>query len=231
MLPSIYAVPLVESLQQRPTSVALWGEERAVLTRVAVGLAKKIDPAFLWFDIQRTGSAPAPWQHALEAEAGPGRLHVLEIDEMRLDHGSGNAASSVLVRGSESDSESLAFADLMRVPERIRDVLLHADPASPPRLVLLTNVERASAAFEGRSGALRPYVEAFNSRGVTVLVTACGRPRENRHDLDLVLHVDGVRGGDDETATVVCDGVRSSGSFPAIPPGTRYQARAFTRTT
>jgi hypothetical protein len=217
-------VPLVDSLRRRPTSIALIGHDRMLLTRVAVGLSMRLNPSFIWFDIRSKSSELPPWQSALVADFPGQRIQSIDIDEMKLDEAAGNAAAAVLVRGNPPDTSFITLSDLMRLPESLREAALENAPDSAPRVVLITNAERASTAFAGAPGALRPYIEALNRFGVSIVVTAFGPARENRRDCDLVLLVEQSREGNRVPSRVVSESVRSSELFPGIPTGASYAA-------
>jgi hypothetical protein len=226
---STFVAPLVDALRAQPTSVAITGLNRVLLTRVAVGLAHRLDPGFQWFDIRRSDSAAPPWQLALEADIPSERLHSIDVPEMRLDSaGEDHENSAVVYRPPAATSPGL-FDELSRIPDSIRHAAQQEESAQTPRVILLTNAERASAAFEANVGSLRPYIEALNRLGVTVLLTACSRPRENRHDLDMHLRLDGPPDESHAPTAVVCEETRSSGLFPTIPPGSVYASDAIAR--
>jgi hypothetical protein len=218
--------PLIRSLSDRPTSVAVWGSDRERLSRLGVGLSDRIDPAFLWFDIRPPGRAPPSWQLQLEADIPDPRFDVVFTPEMRLDDEAGNQASSILVRDASVDRSGVTVADLMRLPAKLREPVVGPEPSRRPGLILLTNVDRASAAFGGESGALRPYIEAVNAAGCTVVVTACSRPRENRQDFDLVFQLASQRVDAEPSWYVRCESIRVGSEFPSVPPGTMYAADA-----
>jgi len=228
-LSSTYIAPLIEALRARPTSVALSGQNRVQLTHVAVGLAKRLDSQFLWFDIRSSQSEAPPWQSALEVDMSPTRLHVIDVPEMHLDSAGADRTSSEPVYSPPVLSSPGFLDDLLRIPESIRNAALEMEPDPTPRVILLTNAERASAAFDGATGALRPYIEALNKVGVTVVVTACSRPRENRHDFDLLLSEEGSRDDAHGPSTVTCEEIRTAGLFPTIPPGSSYASDSFAR--
>ncbi|HLM70755.1 MAG TPA: hypothetical protein VK423_05195 [Thermoplasmata archaeon] len=224
---STYIAPMIEALRLQPTSVALTGQNRVLLTQVAVGLAGHLNPEFLWFDIRDHRSQAPPWQLALESDLSSTRLHLIDVPEMRLDSEGADRESPGTVFNPPAAPSPGLLDDLSRIPESIRRAALTGEPDGVPKVILLTNAERASAAFDASSGSLRPYIEALNQLGVTVLVTACSRPRENKHDLDLLLRVEGPRDDARGPATVVCEGVRTVGRFPSVPPGATYSPSAF----
>lgn len=230
LLPSsTYIAPLVEALRARPTSVALAGNNRVQLTQVAVGLAKRLDPEFLWFDIRSSQSEAPPWQSALEAGISPIRLHAIDVPEMHLDSAGADRTRSDPVYSPPLSYSPGFLDDLLRIPDSIRNAALDVGSDPTPRVILLTNAERASAAFDGSTGALRPYIEALNKVGVTIVVTACSRPRENRHDFDLLLTEEGSRDDAHAPSTVTCEEIRTAGLFPTVPPGSTYASDAFSR--
>ena len=233
LTPSAYIAPLIEALKARPTSVALAGQDRVLLTQVAVGLAKRLDPDFLWFDIRPRGTTVPRWQSALEFGMAPSRLRVVDATEIHpndpaagLDRAEpspeGPPAQPPEI-GQSFDAASMpspmTLDDLARLPESIRRAALEGEPSSTPRVLLLTNVERASAAIDGAPGAILPYLEALNQTGVTVALTACSRPRANQHDVDIVLLLEPERENPHIPAAVVCSSVRIAGHFPTVPPG------------
>lgn len=209
--------------------MALAGQNRVLLTQVAIGLAHRLDPEFRWFDI-RSREAEAPhWQLALEGDISPERLHTIDVPEMKLDSAGAEQASSEQVYNPPAASTPGFLDNLSRIPESIRRAALESEPSPNPRVILLTNVERASAAFDASSGALRPYIEALNRVGSTIILTACSRPRENKHDVDMLLLVEGSRDDAHAPATVVCEETRATELFPMIPPGSSYASEAFVR--
>lgn len=227
--PATYLAPLVDALKGRPTSVALTGKSRELLTQVAVGLAKRLDSDFQWFDVRDRRSGEPAWQRVLEEGISSPRFRTIDVAEMQLDSAGAETATSERRYEPPVASSSGLWDDLARIPESIRRAALDRTPDATPRVILLTNAERASASFDAAPGALRPYIESLNSVGVTVVVTARSRPRENRHDFDLWLRVEGSRDEEDRPGMVVCEGVRVSGLFPAIPPGSSYSAESFVR--
>jgi len=226
---STFVAPLVDALSGRPTSVAISGLNRVLLTRVAVGLAHRIDTDFRWFDIRRSGSESPPWQLALEADISPERLHRIDVPEMHLDSAGRDRESSELVYRPPAPESPGLIDYLSRIPDSIRTAALEGDSARAPRVILITNAERASAAFDATAGTLRPYIEALNRVGVTIVLTACSRPRENRHDLDMVLQVDGATDDANVAGSVICEETRSAGLFPTIPPGSSYASDSIAR--
>lgn len=219
---SRYIEPLLRALRGAPTSVAVWGMDRRFVTNVSLGIAAGADPEFVWMDI-RSGDPGVPsWQRGLERRLPAARLRPVVIEEMGLDDLAGNAAESVVHEDANTWGRGSAPAVVPRLPQAIRELLMAPPAAGGPRVLLMSNVERASAAFDGAAGSLRPYIEALNSAGITVITTSIGRPRENRRDLDLVLRLGRTESGGSGDRELVCECVRSAGRFPAIPPGTEY---------
>ena len=220
--PSTFIAPLVDTLQRNPTSVALAGANRAQLTRVAIGLAERLDPECIWFDLRARMTEPPPWQIPLLRRFPVRRRRTIYVDEMQIDRDAAGPVDAVLDLENPVDAEISTLADLMRIPESLREVALNREPGSSPRVFLLTNAERASAAFEGTQGALRRYIEALNHFGLTAIVTTKSRPRENVRDFDLAFQVEDAPSEDGSGGSVTCLANRDPSFLPAIPPGTRY---------
>lgn len=221
---SSYIAPLIEALRRSPTSLALAGTERAHLTRVAIGLAERLDPECIWFDLRARMTEPPPWQVPLLQRFPVRRRRTIYVDEMRIDRDAAGPVDAVLDLEDPVDAEISTLADLLRIPESLREVALNREPGSVPRVLLLTNAERASAAFEGSQGALRRYIEALNHFGLTALVTTNSRPRENVRDFDLVFKVEESSPEEGPEASVTCLANRDPSFLPEIAPGTRYAA-------
>lgn len=228
-LGSTFIAPLLDALSARPTSVVATGANRVTLTRVAVGLAQRLDREFQWFDIREHTSAAPAWQRSLEDGIPPGHVHAIDVPEMQLDRAGSELATSERPLAPPVGAFPGLLDDLSRIPESIQRAAVEGADHSTPRVILLTNVERASAAFDGALGSLRPYITALNQVGVTTVVTACGHPRENRHDFDLEVVVEGPRDDGHAAATVVCVECHTAELFPTIPPGSRYASDSFTR--
>jgi hypothetical protein len=224
--PSSFVTPLVEDLKKQSTSVALTGQNREQLTRVAVGLAGRLDPAFQWFDIRDRHLEAPRWQADLASGSPSGQAQLIDVREMRLDDAAGNVATSMIGRDGHPDTSFLTLADLLRLPAELQEAAARPNPNGRARVVLITNGERARAAFGGEEGSLRPYLEAMNHSGVTVILTACSRPRENRHDWDLVLLVRPESAEPPAPPAVECMATRSAGMFSSIPLGACYAPSA-----
>jgi hypothetical protein len=219
----------VEELGRRATSVAISGPDRFAITRVAVGLARRLDSGFRWMDIRRSAFMPESWQLVLEATMPIGSFSTIDASALHPDPDAAYAAASLVTANGATDPSSARLAELLLGSLRGRAPLVSGTTPPPPHVLLLTNVERASAAFEGRAGALRPYIEAFNAVNITVLLSACSRPRENKSDVDFVLRVEPSDDPERTTEVVVTETNRGSGEFPPIPPGSRYTVTALAR--
>jgi hypothetical protein len=171
-----FIAPLIAALQRQPTSVVVTGSDREELTRVSLGLAERLDPSSIWFDIRGRNNEPATWHTALLARYPGGRHRTIYVDEMRLDEEAGGATATVLDPEDPVDDSILSMVDLMRIPVSLREAASEPGHGDAPRVLALTNVERASAAFDGAEGSLRPYIEALNRLHLTVVVSACSRP-------------------------------------------------------
>jgi hypothetical protein len=215
---------LLAELVASPTSVAVWGNERPALTQLGLAIAQGLDRDFVWFDIRLADGTGDPDDVDAEPEAFGDRLRVITVDEMRLDDQAGNLADSMLIRESPPDPSTLTLLDLMRMPEQLREAATHIPTDSHPRAMLISNAERASAAFAGESGALRPYIEALNRLGWTVIVTSRSQPRANRADFDAVFRVGSGPGDVPDAIVAILDGVRPGSPLSAEPVDAWFRA-------
>ena len=220
--PSRFTAPLLAAVQRAPTSLILYGTDRPGLTRASLGLAVRLDPESIWFDIRERSSEPAAWQQALTLEFPRRRHRAIYVDQMKLDTEAIPPVTSAFDPQDPAYEETLTIADLMKITADLREVALDGERPEGPRVIVITNADRASAAFSGREGALRPYIDALNRFGITVVVTSCGEPRSNVHDADPVLRLAPDPSGDAERDALVCMAVRNPGLFPSVPPGAQY---------
>ena len=179
-----------------PSSLVLWGPDRATLDRVALAIARGIGPEFYWFDIvAEDGSLSAEERRVLD-EVPPQRAYRVSPPEMELQNAVGNLALWAVIKRSEAEAQqSSELADFLRIPDAIQRAVSQHPTESGPATVVVTNADHASHLYPGDVGTFLPYIRLLNRRAITLVLTNGGMPRANTTDFEVILKLQrGVSG-------------------------------------
>lgn len=174
----------------------VWGPDRIVLELVAAALAHAIGPTIYWFEIDDLKS-PGKTPSGVEKSPSRGvRFFRIRPKEVALTDSSAilsHWALFPITEGASFDRDEVR--DFLSIPDAVQSVLTDASPEVGPTSIVVSNVDRASELFTPTAGTFAPYIQLLNRRGVTLIFTNGGTPRENVWDFDVVLHVEVGQGG------------------------------------
>jgi len=202
-----------------PTSITVWGIRRPLVTRVALAFAHAVGSETFWFEIAARDAPVDPDEVAELRTLDSRHAFWVEPADIAPDARRGRPEHWTILSGLEDDPETPALVNLMKMPPRLRSLLLEHDPTRPAASVVLSNTDRAAQYYAAEAGTLSEAISVMNRLGFTFIATTGRVPRPNVRDFELVFEV--VPEGDGRTGTVVCH----SGD-PALDPAFREGARS-----
>jgi hypothetical protein len=207
-----------------PTSIAVWGLRRPLVTRVAIALAEAVGGETFWFEIAAPDAPLDPEELAVLERLDPERAFWVAPGDIAPDEPRGTPEHWTVLSDLAGDPESPALLNLMKMPPRLRSLLLDRDPSAPTAAVVLSNTDRAAQYYSAEPGTLTEAIRVMNRLGLTFIATTGRVPRPNVRDLEFVFEVAADPG--EEGGTVVTH--RGDASLgPLFADGARTPLPAF----
>jgi hypothetical protein len=207
----------------RPTSLAVWGLHRPLVTRVALALARAVGPETYWFEIGANDGPVDPDELAELRGLDPTRAFWVDPGDVAPDLRLGRPEHWTILSGLGTDPEAPALVTLMQMPPRLRRVLLERDPAVPATVVL-SNTDRAAQYYSADPGTFTEAVAVMNRLGLTFIATTGRVPRANVEDFE---HVFEVVAASDPAGVLVVSHQGDSTFGPTFRVGARTALPAF----
>ena len=187
-----------------PTSLGVWGGSRASQTQLALAIARRVDPEFYWLQTvgdPRTHAAP---ELSLTDRVPSGHLFYLRPEQLAPQTSSGKVADWFVRGDLEADARLQQIAAFLRLPSLARTLLDGRSASSPTRALVIAEPNLAEPFLPLEEGGIRPFIEALNQYGVTLVTTISNRLNPNARDLDYLLLIRPGSGGDTALADVEC---------------------------
>jgi hypothetical protein len=209
-----------------PTSFGVWGGSRAIRTRIALALARRIDPAFFWLQVMGDpGSQDAPGL-SISERVLPGHLfyvHPPPLDrQTRLDH----VADWFVREGVSAETRLQRIGELVGLPSLARNLIAGGSPGGAARSLVLADANLAESFFSLDEGGIRPFIEACNHYATTLIITLGNRPNPNARDIDYLLYVRPPSEVDESGGLVECRQGPAPGTAGLFTQGTARELNA-----
>ena len=170
-----------------PSSFVLWGPDRGILDRVALAIARSIDPEFYWFDVTAPDGALSRGEREVLEEVPVHRAFRLSPPEVELQNAIGNVAVWAVLRHGGAEAQQVSeLADFVRLPDVVQRTVSERNPDTPGTLVV-SNADHASHLYPADAGTFSPYIRLLNNRGLTLILTTGMTPRANAADFEVIL--------------------------------------------
>ncbi len=187
-----------------PTSIGVWGGTRAAQTQLALAVARRVDPEFYWLQIvgdPASHDAPEP---SLAGRVPSGHLFYLRPDQLAPRTRSGRVADWFGRADIEAATRLHQIAESLRLPSLARIFLDGKSATSSTKALVIAESNLAEPFLPLEEGGIRPFIEAMNQYGVTLVTTLSNRPNPNARDIDYVLFIRPGSGVDASLADVEC---------------------------
>lgn len=188
---------------ERPTSVFVGGEDRALLNWCALALARQCDPQFFWTDVRIAGEVLDPRDPLASSVLPPARYHTVEPPSLSRDERSAEIArrrSGEILRADDPSDARNRLIGFLGLPTHTQDLLAGGAGGRSPRCVVLSNAHRLIALYPTTS--VEPTVRAIVQYGATLIATFADAAPEGRWAFDTVLQVSGKESARWRTATL-----------------------------
>ena len=170
-----------------PTSLLFWGPHRYPLNRMLVAVSRRVDPGFLWLEIQDSGVPPEPGEPSTTGElGGPGLHEIAPADSLAWPAPS---SSHEAPRPRHAPHRHPSPGSVEDLPSPLRDLIERVRPGKGPRALSLANLDRLCVVHSEAPALLRRVLEVARSRGFTLIASATSIPPAERLVFDHVLHV------------------------------------------
>ena len=207
-----------------PTSLVVWGSNRALLARTALALARAAGTELFWFEVRDGNPSGAVEELAELARLDPSHAFGVAPGDVAPDARANRPERGSIVADAPTSADAASLRMLLLMPPRLREVVLDRDPGAPPATLVVSNADRAAEFYSADPGTFADAIRMLNRLGLTLLVTTGRRPRPNVGDFSVVFEVSEAPGG--PAAMVVCEaGDPTLG--PAFVPGARTLLPAF----
>jgi len=205
-----------DGLFRGPTSVIIFGDDRALLDWVAYALAVPCDPNFIWTDVRLKDQEPSPDDPIATQRVPADQLRVRPPWELQLDHSTANIALSAVVRSDEPPENVRRLIDYLRLPAPTQRVLSEPHGTSRLPVVVLSNSHRM-APFYRTLEDVSSTAQTIKASGVVMIMTFADAPPGGRVAFEAIVHVDGSMRAGWKQATLRVEKASPAADLPAGP--------------
>jgi len=195
-----------------PTSIGIWGATRPTRNRLALAVARRIDPEFYWLQALGTIDSHAAPDLSLSERIPSGYLFYLRPAQLSPLTQLGNVTNWFVREDVDADTRLHRISDFMGVPSLARNLVDGRSAQSSTKTLVIADANLAEPFLPLEEGGLRPFIEALNQYATTLIVTVNNRPNPNARDIDYLLQLRVGPEEEESAANVEC------GQGP--PPGT-----------
>ncbi len=207
--------PQLSVLGKGAWATFIYGASRDVVDRCAWAFARANDPAPFWLDIRaddgRADAGTPPDLGWINVD----QLFVLAIADARPQASVGARTIASVIRSDESESVVAEFADFLRLPSAIQEVIgLHTGGPTRPAFVF-ANGDRVRSDYPKEPAGVRPIIDVLLHQGVLPIFTSTPPPGAGRMAFDFVFEVRASSLAEWKEGTLFCERAPSATGFEA----------------
>ncbi len=197
-----------------PTSFGFWGASAGDRCRLALTVARRVDPEFFWLQVEDPLEPRDAVEHSIVSHIASDHFFVINPEELAPHPELGTMASWIVREDIDADARLRTFADFMRLPNLARDLLDGRSSYSPTKAIAIANSNRAADLYSTEEHGIRPFVEAINECAATIIFTTTkpSEPRNARY-VDYLFHLEDDNAEGRSVVSVECR--------QGAPPGTQ----------
>lgn len=172
---SFSAVDFPTPLTSGPLAMEVLSTSRLASNIVALGLARRVNPRFLWLEVRGTSGLAEIDGGLLPSLIPSGQLFVTErAEELRPDPGVANMALWSMVSSQESPEVLARLRDFLLLPQPLQRLLSAVEPSARPGVVVVSNSDRIPGFCPEDAEEARSMLDAFRNGGATLICTTKG---------------------------------------------------------
>ena len=196
-----------------PTSIGIWGGSGLDRARLAIALARKIDPDPFWMHVEASAESQDRSEQGVLTSIPADHLFVFNPPELAPETGAGNIATSFVREDAATGDRFQGLADFVRLPIFTQQLFEGRSAFSPTKVLVIANSDRLQPYYPKEEGGIRPFLEALNQMGVTGIYTDSSGLQPNARDLDYLLRLRAEDSATTRAVSVTCE----QGAPPGIP--------------
>jgi len=172
-----------------PTSIGIWGGTATTRSRLALVVARRIDPEFYWLQTQGGSGPTSEVDPALAGRVPKGHLFFLRPGQVSRQTPTGPVSEWFVRSDVESETRLNLIGDFMKLPTLARNLIGGGNPGRSTKALVIADSNLAESLLSLEEGGIRPFIEALNKHGLTMITTLGNRPNPNARDIDYLLYI------------------------------------------
>jgi len=161
-----------------PTSVFLYGPPGPLLNWVAWAYARSAPGGYRWTDVRTATQPPDPMDPVAQGVIPEDRLAIRDSQDLAPDHAAANAVITAGLGTSGDLAQLQRISDLLRLPQRTRDLLVSRGSAGAPLVLVVSNGHRLLPVYS--ADMVRSALRTLIAHGVALINTFPATPTEAR---------------------------------------------------
>jgi len=196
-----------------PTSIGLWGGSPPTRARLAMAIARRINPDFYWLQIQGAPGSGTDGPSVAAGRVSSGHLFYLRPSQVSRQTPAGPVADWFVRSDVESETRLNLIGDFLKLPTLARNLIGGNASGGLTNVLVIADANLAESVLSLEEGGIRPFIDALNQHAVTMITTLGNRPNPNAKDIDYLLYVRPEPTVEESGAPVEC----RQGSPPGVP--------------
>ncbi len=176
----------------KPTSIFIFGTDRALLKWVTLALLAPYSSRAYWTDVRLDGETLDPLDPLALHAVPEDHLHVVHPREMERDEQEAQraeAAAATMIRSDEVPESLRRISEFLRLPAHTQARIASVAMGDQPAILIASNAHHLVGIYPRES--IGPIIHAILDSGVCLFVLWTGAPPPLRTVFDVVLSVDG----------------------------------------
>lgn len=178
-----------------PASFGIWGGSGADRATLARAIAMRVDPNWLWLQVELPEHQKDPAEYAIVDRVPPSQLFLVNPADLAPPAELGNAATWFLRDGVQSGDRLSHLADVVRLPLLAQRLLEGRSVYSATKALVIANSDRLQPMYPTQEGGIRPFIDAFHEYAASVIFTITTPPQPNARDVDYLLRIEAPEDG------------------------------------
>jgi len=170
-----------------PASVVIAGGTPAERARLALAIARRVDPKFVWAAVELPDPVQGPGEQAVLQEIPVDQRIAIDPSSAAPLAGSGSVAGPIAPGAEDAGLDELSMQG--ELPGYVRRLIEGRSRDSPIRAFVLTNPDWPNPVWPVNAGSPRRWLDLLRESAVTVVITLARRPEAGPSEADYVLEI------------------------------------------
>ncbi len=159
-------------LTTKPLAVEFFGSSRLASNLAALGLARRVNPHFLWLEVRGTSGLDEVDGGLVPSLIPAGQLFVSErAEELRPDPGIANMALWSMISSEETPEVVARLRDFLLLPQPLQQLIVSIERTDRPGVVVVSNSDRIPGFCPADPAEAGAFLDAFRRESVSLICT------------------------------------------------------------